>query len=248
MIEILITLWVLYTLLFLISIKIKDNSIADVFWGFGFVVIALLSFWGSTQTLAQTLVTLLVTAWGIRLVVNIGAKKLRHSWEDARYAGWRKTWKYFYVRSFFQVYILQWVLMCLVALPIFFTNLTSWYEEFVWVSFVGWVIALFGLLYETIADTELAQFVRTKKSWEILTEWLRKYSRYPQYFGESVFWLGISIIAFQASLVSFVGWIVITILVRYVSGVPMLEKRYQGQKNYEVYSQDTPVFFPNWTK
>lgn len=63
-----------------------------------------------------------------------------------------------------------------------------------------------------------------------------------------MFWLGISIIAFQASLAGFVGWIIITILVRYVSGVPMLEKRYEGQKNYEVYSKDTPVFFPNWTK
>ena len=69
--------------------------------------------------------------------------------------------------------------------------------------------------------------MKTKKKGQILTEGLRKYHRYPQYFGESIFWLGISIIASQVSIFAFIGWIVITIIVRYVTGVPLLEQRYE---------------------
>jgi steroid 5-alpha reductase family enzyme len=47
------------------------------------------------------------------------AKKLKTKKEDSRYAVWRGEWKYFYLRSFFQVYVLQMILMFLVSLPLF---------------------------------------------------------------------------------------------------------------------------------
>ena len=47
MTSILLTLLISYILLFLYSLKTKDNSIVDVFWGFGFVIIAVISFLGS---------------------------------------------------------------------------------------------------------------------------------------------------------------------------------------------------------
>lgn len=251
--ELLLLFWVLatcYILLFLLSIKLQDNSIADVFWGIGFVILAFASYFlYSVGYTSQTIMTLLVWAWGIRLFFNIFSKKLPYSGkEDARYKIWRDTWKYFYTRSFFQVYVLQWCLMCLVAIPILVLNLSSGFEERLFVTFLGANIAFFGLLYEARADAELAGFIVNKKSWEILTTWLRKFHRYPQYFGESVFWLWISIIASQISMLAFGGWIVITILVRYVSGVPMLEKRYEWQKNFEIYSKNTPIFFPDFSK
>jgi len=62
-----------------------------------------------------------------------------------------------------------------------------------------------------------------------------------------MFWLGISIIASQVSIFAFVGWILITFLLRYVSGVPLLEKRYEGDKKYAAYSKKTNIFFPDWT-
>lgn len=119
---------------------------------------------------SQTIITLLVTAWGVRLFVNILSKKLPYdSHEDARYAKWRKKWKYFYIRSFFQVYILQGLLMFLVAIPILVVNLSSGYEENITLTFLGACIALFGLLYEARADGELAGFIKNKKSGDILT-------------------------------------------------------------------------------
>jgi len=236
--------------LFLLSLKLRDNSIVDVFWGLGFVIIAILSYsLGWVLYTSQIVVTLLVSAWWIRLFLNILSKKLPYNWkEDARYARWRDTWKYFKTRSFFQVYMLQWFLMFLVAIPILVLNLSSGYEENFTLTFIWASTALFWMLYEARADGELAWFIKNKKKWDILTQWLRYFSRYPQYFGESVFWFGIALTTVQVSFSGFIGWIIITILVRYVSGVPLLEERYKWQKNYEEYSKTTPIFFPDFRK
>ena len=57
------TLVVSYVFLFLYSLKIKDNSIVDVFWGFGFMIIAVLSFFQSERAIPQIIVTGLVLLW-----------------------------------------------------------------------------------------------------------------------------------------------------------------------------------------
>lgn len=239
-----------YIALFLLSIKLKDNSIADLFWWVWFVIIAVLTYFLSwVWYTSQVVMTLLVSAWGVRLFLNILSKKVPYSGkEDARYKRWRDNWTHFYTRSFFQVYFFQGFLMLLIATPILLLNLSSWFEESMTLTFLGWAIALFGLLYEARADGELAGFIKNKKSGDILTGWLRYFSRYPQYFWESVFWFGIAMIASQVSIWWFVWWAIITILVRYVSGVPLLEERYAWQKNYEKYSETTPIFFPDYTK
>ncbi|MDA9129289.1 DUF1295 domain-containing protein [Candidatus Gracilibacteria bacterium] len=248
MIEIILVISLCLLGLFLLSIKLQDNSIIDAFWGLGFVIIALLSYFlQSNFKTAQTILTLLVTAWGVRLFLLFLSKKLPYEGkEDKRYARWREKWTYFYTRSFFQVYVLQGVLMFLVAIPILLINFESNFQENMLLTIFGALLAVFGLIYETKADAELSGFIVNKKSGDILTEGLRKFHRYPQYFGESVFWLGISIISLQVSILGVVGWIVITILVRFVSGVPLLEERYKGQKNYEEYSKKTSIFIPNY--
>jgi len=245
-----IALDICFISLFLLSLKLKDNSIADVFWGIWFVIIAILSYvlaW--VWYTSQIVMTLLVWAWWVRLFLNILSKKLPYDGkEDARYERWRNQWTYFKTRSFFQVFMLQWLLMFLIATPILIINLSSWFEESNILIFLWSSIALLWLFYQARADGELAGFIKNKKSGDILTWWLRYFSRYPQYFGESVFWFGVAIIAAQVSLLWFLGWIIITILVRFVSGVPLLEERYKGQKNYEAYSEITPVFFPDFSK
>lgn len=248
MLEVLFVLWISYVVLFWLSIYLKDNSIVDIFWGLGFVIIACMTFSAQNWYTSQSVMTLLVIAWGVRLTINIGTKKFSHSWEDARYARWRKSWKYFYLRSFFQVYMLQAILMLWVASPIIILNTTSGFQEHIFLTLFWWMVALFGLIYETVADSELKQFIRTKKQGEILTHWLRRFHRYPQYFGESVFWLWTSIIAAQVSLFAFGWWMLISFLLVFVSGVPLLEKRYEWNKKYQKYSEETPVFFPDFKR
>ena len=137
MTTLLISLAVSYIFVFLLSLKLKDNSIADIFWGLGFIIIAWISYSQSIETTSQTLVTLLVTAWGIRLTLNIGSKKFLHAGEDARYARWRASWKYFYVRSFLQVFVLQGILMFFVATPIWILNFESRFQEHMMLTMMG---------------------------------------------------------------------------------------------------------------
>ncbi len=63
MLNILLTLIISYTLLFLYSLKIRDNSIVDIFWGFGFMIIAGISFFESERMVPQILLTGLVFLW-----------------------------------------------------------------------------------------------------------------------------------------------------------------------------------------
>jgi steroid 5-alpha reductase family enzyme len=63
MITTILTLLALYILLFLYSLRIKDNSIVDVFWGFGFMIIAVLTFFQSARATPQILITGLVLLW-----------------------------------------------------------------------------------------------------------------------------------------------------------------------------------------
>ncbi len=248
MFEIIIVLAACFILLYILGLFTKDNSKVDIFWGLGFIIIA----WGIyiswiMMTASHYAIIMLVTAWWLRLAYNITKKQLKHAGEDFRYAAWRKSWDYFYFRSFFQIHVLQFILMCLVAIPIFVMYSDIVYQNSI-LLICGSAIALFGLIYESVADKQLADFMKIKKPWEILTSGLRRYHRYPQYFWESIFWLGIAFISVQANLLGMIGWIFITILVRYVSWVPLLEARYKWDKAYVKYSEDTPVFMPDWRK
>lgn len=249
MLIIILTLLISYTLLFLYSLRIRDNSIVDVFWGFGFMIIAVLSWFQSEQGIAQYAVTGLVLLWWIRLTSHIGFRKLREGKEDPRYAKWRTEWGsgwYFVVRSFLQVYMLQMLLMLVVAMPILVVNLSVIPADagIQFFLIIGIIIALSGLVFETIADLQLREFLKIKKPGQIFTTGLYRYSRHPNYFWESMFWLGVSLIALSFSYLWLVGWVTITCLLLFVSGVPLQEARYAGRPEWEEYKSRTSVFVP----
>ncbi len=257
MVSIFLILLISYILLFIISIKIRDNSIVDVFWWVGFMMIAGISFVQSEKQLSQILVTWLVILWWIRIVSHIGFRKWKERKEDPRYAKWREEWGngwYFYVRSFLQVYLLQMILLFIVATPILIVN-SSWWHDVIgvplyWFIFppLGIFISLFWLIFEAISDLQLKEFIKIKKPWQIFISGLYKYSRHPNYFGESMFWLWISLISLPYSYTGIVGWIMITTLLLFVSWVPIQEARYAWREDWESYKNKTSVFVPWFPK
>lgn len=276
MASIVLTLFIAYFFLFLFSLKIKDNSIVDIFWGAGFVVIAILSFFHSEMWMNQYVVAWLVTLWWIRIVSHIWVRKLKERKEDPRYAKWREEWGngwYFIIRSFLQVYMLQMILMFVVATAILIVNTpelsfrAEWNEVeksfflFLWadssflgmtkeklILFIGVIVSFCWLIFETISDKQLSEFIKIKKPWQIFTSWFYRYSRHPNYFGESMFWLWISLISLQYSYLGMISWVAITILLLFVSGVPLQEARYAGRPEWEEYKKKTSVFIPWWPK
>ena len=246
-----IYLWLAIALLgyaliwFLIAVIKKRNDVADIAWGLGFVFLAWLAFYFSSQHELGLLVNILVTIWGVRLAVHI-YRRNRGKPEDFRYHQWRMEWKNFYTRSFLQVFLLQGFFLYLIALPVTVINVSQ-NRDFSWVDFTGVLIWTIGFFIEVVADFQLSKFKsKSENKGRIITTGLWQYSRHPNYFGEAVQWWGIFLLALSVPLgwITIISPILITILVRYVSGVPMLERKYQGRADFESYKKSTSIFFP----
>jgi steroid 5-alpha reductase family enzyme len=249
MIEILFLLFLCYIWLFITSIVIKDNSIVDVFWWIWFLIISsALIYQNQIFEISQIVTYFLIFFWSLRISASILRKKLKHKTEDTRYAVWRDEWKYFYTRSFFQVYLLQMFLLVLVAIPLFV--IFVWEESNVYINFFWVIVSTFGLIYETIADIQVQKYIdsKNKKKNTIFTGWLWKYSRHPNYFWEIFFWFGITIISIQFSFYWWIWFFVIGFLLLFVSWIPLKEKSYKNKINYEEYIEKTPIFIPKYKK
>lgn len=230
---------------FIVSIIKKRNDVADIAWGLGFVLLAWLSFFLSGFFIKALLVNGLVTIWGLRLALHIYNRN-KNKPEDARYMEWRRTWKNFYVRSFLQVFMLQGIFLYLISLPVMFIN-HSVSNNFGILDFVGLIIWGIGFYFESTGDKQLKEFVGnpTNKG-KLMDKGLWQYSRHPNYFGEVTQWWGIFIVALSipGSFFTIIGPLTITILILFVSGIPLLEKKYLGRPDFEEYKKKTSVFIP----
>jgi steroid 5-alpha reductase family enzyme len=229
---------------FVVAIIRKRNDVADIAWGLGFILLAWLSYSGATNQRAL-LVNLLVTLWGLRLSWHI-YKRNRGQQEDFRYANWRKQWKHVYLRSFLQVFMLQGLMLFIIAWPVLFINQAGFIEWQSW-DMAGVIVWLTGFLFESVGDFQLAQFKKNPANrGKLITTGLWQFTRHPNYFGEAVQWWGIFLIACSLPMgwITVVSPVVITYLLRYVSGVPMLERKYAQHPDFKTYQQNTSVFFP----
>lgn len=232
------------TIWFLICQWRKDNSLVDVAWGFGFV---LLAGWGyvHSATPGYLILFLMVGLWGIRLTAYLLLRNVKKG-EDWRYVKMKADWgKNYAWNAFTKVFMLQGGFMWIIALPIFQTN----YNPSYFIQGFGFTLWLAGFLWEAIADWQLYLFKQQPENkGKIMTKGLWKYSRHPNYFGEIVLWWGIFIFTY-----SYAGlWpiilspITISWLLIKVSGVPMLEKKYRDNPDYQQYKQSTNALFPNF--
>ncbi|MEI7664308.1 MAG: DUF1295 domain-containing protein, partial [Bacteroidota bacterium] len=104
-----------------------------------------------------------------------------------------------------------------------------------------------GFMIETIGDYQLTEFKKNPANQgKIITTGLWSVTRHPNYFGEALVWWGIGCYAlsFQHGWYTLAGPAVITLLLRFVSGVPMLEKKYEGRPDWEEYKSQTAPFVP----
>lgn len=235
---------------FLTAVFLKRNDIADVMWGPG-IFLSVFTAYILTQE-GSYVILLIVFLWALRIFLHIGKRFINKQEEDFRYASWRKTWKYFYTRSFFQVFLLQGFLMFLVSSSVVFL-VVSKNASIPPIFWIGVVLSCSALLFETIADRQLESFLK-QKTGGIMQTGLWKYSRHPNYFGEVLFWWGIFLTTISYSYeffvnpLSLISPIVITYLILFVSGIPMLEKKYDNNEAFQIYKSKTNAFFPWFPK
>jgi len=232
---------------FLVSILKKRNDVADIAWGLGFVFLAWSAlFIFGEYTVRSIMVTFLVSVWGFRLATHIYQRN-KHKAEDSRYLEWRNQWgKWFLLRSYAQVFLLQVFFLFLISLPILVIASSS-DKSLTMLDGLGLFIWSAGFFFEVMGDWQLKQFISDKRhKGQVMQSGLWRYTRHPNYFGEVTLWWGIFILALSVpnGLVTVIGPITITLLILFVSGVPLLEKKYAGRPDFEEYKKRTSIFLP----
>lgn len=234
---------------FLVSVFLKRNDVVDVAWGLGFAMLAWVSYSFGTHHVKCLFMACLVTLWGLRLAFYTGLRMWGKP-EDYRYAAWRKSWtSFFYLQSFVKIYLIQGFFMLIVMLPVVWAQheVVSW--GFFWP--LGLALWSLGFFFEAVGDAQLRAFVRNPAhAGKICTVGLWRYTRHPNYFGEVTLWWGMFLITLPHDFwyVTIAGPLCITWLLLYVSGIPLLEKQFAGNKDFEVYKKETSPFFPWFVK
>jgi steroid 5-alpha reductase family enzyme len=243
---------VLMILLWLLSLVLKNSSIVDIFWGSGFLITGWLFFALTPDGFMprKLLLMLLATIWGLRLSLYI----LWRNWgkgEDFRYRVWREeAGSAWWWRSFFKVFLLQGILMWVIAIPLLAAQISPTPQHLTVLDFLGVLVWVVGFFFESVGDIQLARFKSNPANkGRVMDLGVWKYTRHPNYFGDSTQWWGFYLIAASAS-----GWwtlfspLIMTLLLLRVSGVTLLEKTMSSRPGYDEYIRTTSAFFPWFQK
>ena len=234
--------------LWIISLVKKDASIVDPCWGLGFVLIAwatvLQSGWEGVRS---GLLVALVTLWGLRLSIYLFWRNSGKG-EDRRYGAMRtKHGDNFWWVSLFTVFLLQGVLMWLIALTVQSGMFHSETAKFGLLGYFGVAVWLVGFFFESVGDYQMAQFKSDPENdGKVMDRGLWRYTRHPNYFGDFCIWWGYFLIAANAnSWWTIVCPALMSFLLLKVSGVSMLESDIEDRRpDYAEYKRRTSSFFP----
>jgi steroid 5-alpha reductase family enzyme len=231
------------------SVVVRDASIVDPVWPFGFVAVAsAVLFRAEGDTVRRAVLVTMVAIWGLRLCAHLVWRRRGGHGEDFRYRAMRRHWgARFPIVSLVTVFALQGALMWIVALPV---QLGLRGNEptppaFLAVGIAAWLV---GFGFEAIGDAQLTPFrADPTSSGRVLDTGLWRYTRHPNYFGDACVWWGIALVALgaPAGVVGLIGAIVMSVLLRRVSGVTLLERALVKRRpGYADYVQRTSAFVP----
>jgi steroid 5-alpha reductase family enzyme len=253
------TAWLWALLAFLVGRVVHRHATIDVFWGAGFLVVMLESLYVAhlapapssagvvaTSYTERIVVVAFVASWGLRLALYL-ARRQRGSGEDVRYVfimkGARGRNETLYALR--MIYGLQGLLLWFVSMPL---QWIAFHEPRMALFVAGLVLVTIGLCFEATGDEQLRRFVANPDNrGTTMTRGLWRYTRHPNYFGDSVVWCGFYVVACS------VGWgwltilspLVMIYLLTSLSGKPMLERRLtKTRAGYDEYIASTSSFIP----
>lgn len=262
----LVTILIHFTIYFFRAVKRNNFGIIDIGWGQGFVFVVWLLMilrvfvLGANANAIGYLTLILTSIWGLRLASHIGQRNHGKP-EDKRYTAMRAKIQppYVLLKSYVKIFLLQALFMFVISIVLILnvmSGLTSPIQPLLLIPIIfGVVVWLIGFFFQSIGDRQLALFVsKPENKGKLMTEGLWSYTRHPNYFGEVVMWWGIAILGFANGfgiifpLIGLISPLVVTWLLRYVSGVPLLEKHMRTKQGFAIYEKTTNIFFPWFPK
>jgi steroid 5-alpha reductase family enzyme len=233
--------------LWFLSLRLRDASIVDPFWGTGFVLLA----WSAWIPLGghaprPLLALALVTVWGLRLSIHLLSRRSGHG-EDFRYRAMREAHgERFWIVSLGTVFALQGGLMVLISTPVV-AAVVGPATPLGPLDAVAVGLWLVGFLFESIGDAQLARFRGDPANrGRALDTGLWRYTRHPNYFGDAVQWWAFGLLGLAAGAPwTLVSPLVMTFLLVRVSGAFLLEKTLvETRPAYRDYVSRTSGFIP----
>ena len=239
----------LMVLLWLLSLVVRNASIMDIFWGPGFMFVALVYILLSPEDnggARRLLVAVLVGLWGLRLGLHIAHRNIGRA-EDFRYVAWRdEHGAYWWWRSLFQVFVLQGILLWIISAPLL-AGLRSPATALGSLDKVAIAIWGIGFIFEAGGDWQLMRFKRNPANRnKVMDRGLWRFTRHPNYFGDALQWWALWLIAAaDGAWWTIFSPLLMTFLLVRVSGVALLEQALENTKpQYRNYVRRTSAFLP----
>lgn len=234
-----------------LSIRVRNQSIVDIFWGPGFVLVAAVSYLASRHSGGddvRRLVVLALTAiWGLRLGLHIGIRNVGHG-QDPRYdaiMSHRSGSLVGFVAR--KIYLPQAVILFIVSLPVQF----AMYQPAALgvVGTLGIAVWVVGFAFEALGDYQLTRFKKDPaNAGQIMDRGLWAWTRHPNYFGDVCVWVGLWLLTLghPAGFGTVVSPLLMGFFLVKVSGKALLEKNMRRSRGpaYDAYVVRTSGFFP----
>ena len=241
-------IFIIQIIVFIPSFIFKTEHYYDLTGGVTFLSTIIISYLVKIQLdkydITSLLLVLFISVWALRLSSFLFFR-VKRSGEDVRFTKIKQSFS-----QFLMTFTIQglWVFMCLFPAIIVMSSNQNIFNSFTIFGSILWVV---GFLIEIISDYQKTQFNKVNKG-SFISSGLWSRSRHPNYFGEFLLWLGITIISFPYfegyQYTALISPLFVYLLLNKVSGVNLLEniaeKRWGDNKKYIEYKNRTPVFFP----
>ncbi len=232
---------------FVVAAIRKTDLVTDLSYSLSFAVLALALPDIGAHKLVQLVAALMVLLWAFRLGGYLFARILRirvdHRFDEMRDKPLR----------FANFWLLQAISVGVIMLPVSYMLGRDGASRFGPWAVAGVLIWFLGLAIETVSDAQKSAFKGTEKNrGHFISSGLWRYSRHPNYFGEMLVWWGLFVYAVPflrgAAFVVAVGPVFLTLLLLFVSGIPLLEKiaeaKYGDDPAYREYKRRTSILLP----
>ncbi len=216
-------------------------SVVDVTWGLALTAVAVSSaLLGDSPTWRRWLLVAIVAVWGLRLSWHIWRRNTGHG-EDPRYTELLGSGRGGPVR---RVWIPQGGAIWFVSLPVQVAAVAGDGVDAVVV--LGIVLWLVGVLFESVGDAQLAAYKRDPQRPAVMDRGLWRYTRHPNYFGDSCVWWGIWLVAASAwpGVLTVASPVAMTYFLVHATGARLLEETMMKRPGYPEYAARTSMFVP----